>query len=44
MIKGYSPELIVHPLLDTPNAVDSIAGWLPRIHALGLILFLFKHI
>ena len=36
VIKSYSPELIVHPLLDTPNAFEAIAAWLPRIHSLIL--------
>lgn len=36
VIKSYSPELIVHPLLDAPNAVEEISEWLPRIHALVL--------
>ncbi|XP_046636069.1 ATP-dependent (S)-NAD(P)H-hydrate dehydratase-like isoform X2 [Daphnia pulicaria] len=34
VIKSYSPELIVHPLLDSPNAQQAISEWLPRIHAL----------
>lgn len=34
VIKSYSPELIVHPLLDAPNALESISVWLPRIHTL----------
>ena len=34
VIKSYSPELIVHPILDAPNAVEAIAEWLPRIHAM----------
>ncbi|XP_063215627.1 ATP-dependent (S)-NAD(P)H-hydrate dehydratase [Bacillus rossius redtenbacheri] len=33
-IKSYSPELIVHPFLDDPEAVDLIKVWLPRLHAL----------
>lgn len=33
VIKSYSPELIVHPLLDTDNAVDAIMEWAPRMHA-----------
>lgn len=36
VIKSYSPELIVHPLLDAPNALEAISEWLPRIHALIL--------
>ncbi|KAK4018388.1 ATP-dependent (S)-NAD(P)H-hydrate dehydratase [Daphnia magna] len=34
VIKSYSPELIVHPLLDSSNALKAISEWLPRIHAL----------
>ncbi|ODM98386.1 ATP-dependent (S)-NAD(P)H-hydrate dehydratase [Orchesella cincta] len=33
VIKTYSPELIVHPLLDTDNAVDAIMEWVPRMHS-----------
>ncbi|XP_068185134.1 ATP-dependent (S)-NAD(P)H-hydrate dehydratase isoform X2 [Antennarius striatus] len=34
VIKSYSPELIVHPVLDSPNAVEEIEKWLPRLHVL----------
>lgn len=34
MIKAYSPELIVHPVLDSPEAVRDVEQWLPRLHAL----------
>nr|XP_061827318.1 ATP-dependent (S)-NAD(P)H-hydrate dehydratase-like isoform X1 [Nerophis lumbriciformis] len=34
VIKSYSPELIVHPVLDSPNAVEEIDKWLPRLHSL----------
>lgn len=34
VIKTYSPELIVHPLLDHPNAVNDISPWLDRLHAI----------
>ncbi|XP_016098852.1 ATP-dependent (S)-NAD(P)H-hydrate dehydratase isoform X2 [Sinocyclocheilus grahami] len=34
VIKSYSPELIVHPVLDGPNAVEEIEKWLPRLHSL----------
>lgn len=34
MIKSYSPELIVHPVLDSPNVVEEVEKWLPRLHAL----------
>ncbi|KAM3967207.1 NAD(P)HX dehydratase [Aphomia sociella] len=34
VIKSYSPELIVHPLLDSTNAVKEISPWLERLHAI----------
>ncbi|XP_045833863.1 ATP-dependent (S)-NAD(P)H-hydrate dehydratase isoform X6 [Meles meles] len=34
VIKSYSPELIVHPVLDSPSAVHDVEEWLPRLHAL----------
>lgn len=34
VIKSYSPELIVHPILDQENAVVEFEKWLPRLHAL----------
>ncbi|XP_057563364.1 ATP-dependent (S)-NAD(P)H-hydrate dehydratase isoform X2 [Hippopotamus amphibius kiboko] len=34
VIKSYSPELIVHPVLDSPDAVHDVEKWLPRLHAL----------
>lgn len=34
VIKAYSPELIVHPLLDTNNALIQIEPWLERLHVL----------
>ncbi|XP_066872752.1 ATP-dependent (S)-NAD(P)H-hydrate dehydratase isoform X5 [Kogia breviceps] len=34
VIKSYSPELIVHPVLDSPTAVQDVEKWLPRLHAL----------
>lgn len=34
VIKSYSPELIVHPILDSRNSVSDICQWLPRIHSL----------
>ncbi|XP_059896539.1 ATP-dependent (S)-NAD(P)H-hydrate dehydratase isoform X2 [Gadus macrocephalus] len=34
VIKSYSPELIVHPVLDSPNALEEIDKWLPRLHSL----------
>ncbi|XP_019500299.1 PREDICTED: ATP-dependent (S)-NAD(P)H-hydrate dehydratase [Hipposideros armiger] len=34
VIKSYSPELIVHPVLDSPDAVREVEKWLPRLHAL----------
>lgn len=32
-IKSYSPDLIVHPILDSPEAVTEIQKWTPRLHA-----------
>lgn len=34
IIKGYNPELIVHPILDDPDAIKEINQWLPRMHSL----------
>ncbi len=34
VIKSYSPELIVHPVLDAPDAIEAVGDWLPRIHSL----------
>lgn len=34
MIKSYSPELIVHPVLDSSTAVEEVEKWLPRLHVL----------
>ncbi|XP_058613638.1 ATP-dependent (S)-NAD(P)H-hydrate dehydratase-like isoform X3 [Onychostoma macrolepis] len=34
VIKSYSPDLIVHPVLDSPNAVEEIEKWLPSLHSL----------
>ncbi|TMW40228.1 hypothetical protein DOY81_014692 [Sarcophaga bullata] len=34
VIKSYSPERIVHPLLDAENAVELIATWLERLHVI----------
>ncbi|KAM9039530.1 ATP-dependent (S)-NAD(P)H-hydrate dehydratase isoform 5-T6 [Sarcophilus harrisii] len=36
VIKSYSPELIVHPVLDSPDAVNEVEKWLPRLHAIVL--------
>lgn len=33
-LKAYSPELIVHPILDVPNALEQIEQWLPRLHVI----------
>lgn len=32
VIKSYSPELIVHPVLDTECVLEEIDQWLPRLH------------
>uniref|UniRef100_F6R5B7 ATP-dependent (S)-NAD(P)H-hydrate dehydratase n=1 Tax=Monodelphis domestica TaxID=13616 RepID=F6R5B7_MONDO len=34
VIKSYSPELIVHPVLDSPHAVPEVEKWLPRLHTI----------
>lgn len=34
VIKSYSPDLIVHPLLEKENAVSLITPWLSRLHCL----------
>lgn len=34
VIKSYSPELIVHPLLDSENPIDAIEPWLDRLHVI----------
>jgi hypothetical protein len=32
VIKSYSPELIVHPMLDSDNAVEQIMEWAPKFN------------
>ncbi|SPP85583.1 ATP-dependent (S)-NAD(P)H-hydrate dehydratase [Drosophila guanche] len=34
VIKSYSPDLIVHPVLDCLDAVDKIKPWLDRLHVI----------
>uniref|UniRef100_A0A4W3IWZ0 ATP-dependent (S)-NAD(P)H-hydrate dehydratase n=1 Tax=Callorhinchus milii TaxID=7868 RepID=A0A4W3IWZ0_CALMI len=34
VIKSYSPELIVHPVLDSPNAVEEVEKWLPALQTI----------
>lgn len=34
VIKSYSPELIVHPILDADNSIELIRPWLERLHVL----------
>jgi len=36
VIKSYSPELIVHPVLDTEYGMEEIDTWLPRLHCIVL--------
>jgi len=36
VIKSYSPELIVHPVLDTEYGMEEIDSWLPRLHCIVL--------
>ncbi|ESO03381.1 hypothetical protein HELRODRAFT_185644 [Helobdella robusta] len=33
IIKSYSPELIVHPMIDSPNVMERIKPWLDKMHA-----------
>jgi len=33
-IKSYSPELIVHPILDSPNVLKTISQVIPNLHAI----------
>lgn len=35
-IKGYSADLIVHPILDDIDALEQLKEWLPRLHAVVL--------
>lgn len=34
VIKSYSPDLIVHPLLDSDDAIHEIEPWLDRLHVI----------
>ncbi|ELU08229.1 hypothetical protein CAPTEDRAFT_173289 [Capitella teleta] len=34
VIKSYSPELIVHPILDKSDATDELKEWIQKMHAL----------
>ncbi|KAH8421210.1 hypothetical protein KR009_000159 [Drosophila setifemur] len=34
VIKSYSPDLIVHPVLDSFDAVENIMPWLERLHVI----------
>ncbi|XP_016984473.2 ATP-dependent (S)-NAD(P)H-hydrate dehydratase [Drosophila rhopaloa] len=34
IIKSYSPDLIVHPVLDSEDAVEKITPWLDRLHVI----------
>lgn len=36
VIKSYSPELIVHPILDQEYGIEDIETWLPRLHCVVL--------
>ncbi|KAK2706813.1 ATP-dependent (S)-NAD(P)H-hydrate dehydratase-like isoform X2 [Artemia franciscana] len=33
VIKGYSPELIVHPILDSTDCLEQLKQWLPKFQA-----------
>lgn len=34
VIKSYSPELIVHPLLDVENSIEKMGAWLNKLHVI----------
>ncbi|CAD5123854.1 DgyrCDS12160 [Dimorphilus gyrociliatus] len=34
VIKSYSPELIVHPVLDSPDVDSEIKKWIPKLHSI----------
>lgn len=34
VVKSYSPELIVHPLLESKDCPAEVSQWLPRLHSL----------
>ncbi|XP_072332110.1 ATP-dependent (S)-NAD(P)H-hydrate dehydratase isoform X2 [Scyliorhinus torazame] len=34
VIKSYSPNIIVHPVLESSNCVDEIQKWFPALHTL----------
>lgn len=34
VIKSYSPDLIVHPVLDHEDAVEKIKPWMERLHVI----------
>ncbi|KAH3833372.1 hypothetical protein DPMN_106679 [Dreissena polymorpha] len=36
VIKAYSPELIVHPILDSSSCEREMSEWLPRLHSVVL--------
>ena len=36
VIRGYSPELVVHPVLDQEYGLEEIEHWLPRLHCVVL--------
>jgi ATP-dependent NAD(P)H-hydrate dehydratase len=38
VIKTYSPELIVHPVLDTEYGMEEIDSWLPRYNIRFMLL------
>lgn len=43
VIKSYSPELIVHPVLDKQTALDEIGKWLPKMHSVVIGPGLGRH-
>jgi len=36
VVRGYSPELVVHPVLDQEYGLEEIEHWLPRLHCVVL--------
>nr|CAI5822827.1 unnamed protein product [Callosobruchus analis] len=43
VIKSYSPELMVLPLLDDPQAIEKIEPWLERLHVVVIGPGLGRH-
>lgn len=43
VIKSYSPDLIVHPVLNCSDAVEKIIPWLERLHVIVSIFHMYIH-